>query len=50
MGTEGDATAVVALRVFGVERPRVVDASVMPGMLGGNVNAPVILIAGRRPI
>jgi 4-pyridoxate dehydrogenase len=47
MGVQGDATAVVdpELRVFGVERLRVVDASVMPDLVGGNINAPVIMIA-----
>jgi choline dehydrogenase-like flavoprotein len=60
MGTEADATAVVdgELRVFGIERLRVVDASVMPDMVGGNINAPVIIIAekaadlirGRQPL
>jgi len=33
------------LRVKGVERVRVVDASVMPDMVGGNINAPVMMIA-----
>jgi choline dehydrogenase/4-pyridoxate dehydrogenase len=47
MGTEDDPAAVVdgELRVVGVERLRVVDASVMPDLVGGNVNAPVIMIA-----
>jgi len=47
MGTESDNTAVVdgKLRVFGIDRLRVVDASVMPDLVGGNINAPVIMIA-----
>ena len=47
MGVATDETAVVdgELRVFGVDALRVVDASVMPDLVGGNINAPVIMIA-----
>jgi 4-pyridoxate dehydrogenase len=47
MGPAGDRMAVVdaELRVNGVASLRVVDASVMPDMVGGNINAPVIMIA-----
>jgi choline dehydrogenase/4-pyridoxate dehydrogenase len=47
MGPDSDPMAVVdpELRVRGVTGLRVVDASVMPDMVGGNINAPVIMIA-----
>ena len=47
MGPASDPMAVVdpELRVHGAERLRVVDASVMPDLVGGNINAPVIMIA-----
>ena len=49
MGADNDPMAVVddGLRVRGVERLRVVDASVFPDLVGGNINAPVIMIAER---
>ena len=47
MGVDADGLAVVdpELRVRGVEGLRVVDASVMPDMSSGNINAAVIMIA-----
>ncbi len=47
MGSAKDETAVVdpELRVKGIDGLRVVDASVMPDLVGGNINAPVIMIA-----
>jgi choline dehydrogenase len=47
MGREDDPTAVVDpfLRVHGVKRLRVVDASVMPTITSGNTNSPTLMIA-----
>jgi choline dehydrogenase-like flavoprotein len=47
MGPDKDDMAVVdsQLRVRGAQGLRVVDASVMPDMPGGNINAPIIMMA-----
>ncbi|HEY8356833.1 MAG TPA: GMC oxidoreductase, partial [Ramlibacter sp.] len=45
MGNEADAVVDAELRVHGMQGLRVVDASVMPRIVGGNTNAPVIMIA-----
>ncbi|XP_026685748.1 glucose dehydrogenase [FAD, quinone] [Diaphorina citri] len=46
MGPDSDPYAVVdpTLRVYGVQGLRVIDASIMPRITSGNINAPVIMI------
>ena len=47
MGLPSDPLTVVdeRLRVIGIERLRIVDASVMPAITSGNTNAPTMMIA-----
>lgn len=35
------------LRVIGVQRPRVTDASIMPTLVSGNTNVPCVMIGER---
>jgi len=45
MGSDEDAVVDCELRVQGVDGLRLVDASVMPRVIGGNTNAPTNMIA-----
>jgi choline dehydrogenase-like flavoprotein len=45
MGIDANAVVDPALRVRGIDALRVVDAAVFPGIVGGNTNAPVVMVA-----
>jgi choline dehydrogenase len=45
MGNDAMAVVDSRLRVHGIQGLRIVDASVMPTLVGGNTNMPVIMVA-----
>lgn len=44
MGSDAMAVVDAELKVHGIEGLRIADASVMPTLIGGNTNAPTIMI------
>ncbi len=47
MGSDSASVVDAQLRVRGVSGLRIVDASVMPTLIGGNTNAPTVMIGER---
>lgn len=47
MGIDENAVVAPDLRVRGIDRLRVCDASILPTMVSGNLNAPTIMVAER---
>ena len=45
MGSDAMAVVDAQLKVHGISGLRVVDGSIMPTLIGGNTNAPIIAIA-----
>ena len=50
MGADERAVVDDRLRVHGINRLRVVDASVMPTIVSGNTHAPVVMIAEKAAL